>query len=114
MEQANVHPPEITKGPGYPIYYSMYLQGAAYLLRKATAWYTGTGEAFTYHGVVDTPNLGQGLAKYSACLPTGYIHDKKSLPLVLVIEGGGFVLGQPSDGERHDRLLSDKVSANGS
>jgi acetyl esterase len=109
MRQEEVPAPEIVAGVGYPLYYSVYLHCAAYLLRKATAWYTGTGKLFTKDGVVNTPGLGEGCVKYSACLPMGHVHNVRPLPLVLVIEGGGFILGQPSDGERHDRLLCDKV-----
>lgn len=110
MKQTEVPPPEISTGSGYPLYYSIYLHGTAYLLRKATAWYTGTGELFTKYGFVDTPGLGEGRVKFAWCLPEGHDQNMASLPLVLDIEGGGFVLGQPSDGERHNRFLCDKVS----
>jgi hypothetical protein len=28
-----------------------------------------------------------------------------------VFEGGGFILGQPEDGQQHDRRLSDEVGS---
>lgn len=110
MNQTDVPVPQILTSYGYPLYYSTYLHIVAHLLRKATAWYTGNGILFTKHGVVDTPGLGEGHVKYSVCVPTGHVQEMGPLPLVLVVEGGGFVVGQPSDGERHDRFLCDKVN----
>lgn len=109
MNQSEVPAPEVVAASGYPLYYSTYLHGTAQVLRMATAWYTGTGKLFSKHGSVETPGLGEGHVKYSVCMPTEDEQNLGPLPLVFVIEGGGFVLGQPSDGERHDRFLCEKV-----
>ena len=33
----------------------------------------------------------------------------EACPLLLVFEGGGFILGQPEDGQKQDRRLADEV-----
>lgn len=110
MDQSDILPPEVTSGAGYSFVYSLYLRIIAWLLRKAVARYTGRGSLFTTHVCVDTPGLGEGRVKCSVCVPQNAEQLKHPLPLVLVFEGGGFILGQPSDGERNVRMLSDKVS----
>jgi len=109
MDQTQVPEPEIATGPGYPFLYSIYLNCIAWLLRQAVARFTGTGSLFTTHCFVATPGLGEGRVKCSVCIPKESEQSPKLLPLILVLEGGGFILGQPADGERNDRLLSEHV-----
>ncbi|KAF2180147.1 alpha/beta-hydrolase [Zopfia rhizophila CBS 207.26] len=111
MEQANIPAPEVTSGPGYSTVYALYLHTTAWLLRKAVASMTGVGSLFDKHVCVDTPGLGEGHVKCSVCIPRKIKEPQNSLPLVLVIEGGGFILGQPTDGEHIDRLMSDNLQA---
>jgi acetyl esterase len=62
---------------------------------------------------VETPGLGEGHVHISVCLPRAASVatelEREARPLILVIEGGGFVLGQPSDGGHIDRMLCDRV-----
>jgi acetyl esterase len=109
MQQRDITVPQVATGAGYSFLYSLYLHCGAWLLRKAVAFLTGDGSSFTKHLFVDTPGLGEGRVRCSICLPSNDERRPKLLPLILVMEGGGFVLGQPSDGERNDRYLSEKV-----
>jgi hypothetical protein len=56
---------------------------------------------------VETPALGEGHVNVAVCLPKAGLDEPK--PLLLAVEGGGFVLGQPTDGEHIIRPLSDEV-----
>lgn len=57
------------------------------------------------------PKLGEGHLRVSICVPRSPAElDAGVRPLILVAEGGGFVLGQPTDGESNDRILRDSVS----
>ncbi|OAL42911.1 alpha/beta-hydrolase [Pyrenochaeta sp. DS3sAY3a] len=111
MRQTDIQAPQLTRGSGYSLLYSLYLHCVAYLLRQAVTLFTGTGSLFTKHGYIDTPGLGNGRVKYAVCIPKHFEQPGKSLPIILVFEGGGFILGQPSDGERNDRLLSEELNA---
>ncbi|KAH6682147.1 alpha/beta hydrolase fold-domain-containing protein [Plectosphaerella plurivora] len=73
---------------------------------------TGKGDLFDKCVTVEIPKLGEGHVRVSICVPrVTEEQDTASKPLILVAEGGGFVLGQPSDGETNDRMLSDAVNA---
>ncbi|EUC47350.1 hypothetical protein COCMIDRAFT_90224 [Bipolaris oryzae ATCC 44560] len=103
--------PQVTSGPGYSYAYSLYLHTAAWILRKAVASMTGTGARFDAQIAVPTPGLGEGSVRCSLCLPPeGKLREGSQLPLILVFEGGGFVLGQPSDGEDITRYVSPSSS----
>lgn len=58
---------------------------------------------------METAGLGEGRVKISIylLLKEGDNHGLKLL--LLVTEGGGFILGQPADGEYIDRSISNKV-----
>jgi hypothetical protein len=75
---------------------------------------SGTGALFDKVLEVPTPGLGEGHVRISVCLPRccdDYEDGNATLmPFILVAEGGGFVLGQPNDGEHIDRELSKKVA----
>ncbi|OJJ01770.1 hypothetical protein ASPVEDRAFT_83298 [Aspergillus versicolor CBS 583.65] len=72
---------------------------------------SGTGDLFDKSLYVSTPGLGEGHVQVSVCVPNGPSASDGPKPLVLVMEGGGFVLGQPNDGEHVVRSLSDTVDA---
>lgn len=113
MYQVSIRAPQVTTtGPKYSFPYAMYLHSSAWLLRKAVATFTGTGELFDKTLHVDTPGLGEGYVTISVCLPKTRSNEDpgSAKPLLLVAEGGGFVLGQPTDGEHIVRRLSDKVT----
>lgn len=109
MSQSSISPPKVINGPGYSMPYACYLHTTAWVSRKAVAYMTGTGELFDKFTTVSTPGLGEGRVSISVCIPRLVNATGSSCPLVLVAEGGGFILGQPSDGEHIDRSLCDKV-----
>lgn len=111
MAQHSVPEPTVTSGPGYGLLYATYLHSAAWVLRKGVATMTGTGESFDKVVTLDTRGLGEDCVRISVCLPKE-IRERNTtapVPLLVVAEGGGFVLGQPTDGEHIIRPLSDHV-----
>ncbi|KPI42875.1 Carboxylesterase NlhH [Cyphellophora attinorum] len=114
MNQTEVHRPKIADGIRYPWYYAIYLHTTAAVLRSIVSYISGRHEGFDMDLVVETPGLGAGTAKISVCLPPA-ADDRESgttpKPLLLVAEGGGFVLGQPKDGRHIDRMISDETGA---
>jgi len=84
--------------------------GAA-ILRNLVWLMTGNGQDYDEKFYVPTPGLGAGRVRCAACRPSKAATASKEepLPLVLVLQGGGFVLGQPEDGQKHDRRISDEV-----
>ncbi|KAJ4212363.1 hypothetical protein NW759_011751 [Fusarium solani] len=111
MHQDSISSPKITNGPGHSTPYACYLHAMAWVLRRAVAYMTGSGELFDKLTTVTTPGLGEGRVNISVCIPRLAGTTQSLHPLVLVAEGGGFILGQPSDGEHIDRSLCDKVGA---
>ncbi|GJC86496.1 arylesterase [Colletotrichum liriopes] len=111
MEQTVVQQPQVTTGPGYSLTYSLYLHSLSWVLRKVVTLNTGSGALFDKTLTVTTPGLGEGHVRVSVCLPKGFDDSRTRMPLLLVAEGGGFILGQPSDGEHIDRRLSDRTGA---
>lgn len=109
MKQDDIQAPCVNTGSGYGYFYSAYLHTASFILRKLVHSLTGTGELFDYQLSVDTPGLGDGSVKVCICIPHNLLTSAGALPLLLVAEGGGFILGEPSDGELNDRQLCDKV-----
>jgi acetyl esterase len=105
MAQDAIRAPEVTTGPGYGLSYTLYLHFAAWVLRKSVLVISGTGTSFDKVIRVETPGLGEGHVNVAVCLPRAGLVEPK--PLLLVVEGGGFVLGQPTDGEHIIRPLSD-------
>lgn len=111
MDQTDITKPSVQNGPGYSFAYSSYIHTTAWVLRKLVALMTGDGTLFDETFTVETPGLGEGKVSCSVCIPKNTDSMKDvAMPLLIVLEGGGFVLGQPSDGERFDRMLSDRVS----
>ncbi|KAK2741420.1 hypothetical protein FQN55_008336 [Onygenales sp. PD_40] len=122
MDPTTIPPPRLAdekskKTKSYSLLYSSYLHIGAVLFRlliKAVS--PGTGKLFDKWVTVDTPGLGEGKVQCALCFPrsreeqaAGDGASKATLPLLLVADGGGFISGQPRDGEKGDRLLADKV-----
>lgn len=112
MDQTEIQPPTITDGSRYSFLYAMYLHMVAALLRHIVSYISGPHDGFDRDLVIHTPGLGSGNVRISVCLPP-HRNDKTAVnnpkPLVLVLEGGGFVMGQPKDGKKNDRLIANEV-----
>ncbi|KAM0330224.1 hypothetical protein ACHAQA_004399 [Verticillium albo-atrum] len=114
MKQNEIQPPKVTSGAGYPEAFALKLDTELAALRKAIAAQSGKGLLFDQKVNIDTPDLGDGRVESSICLPKSphaSPSESRPLPLILLLEGGGFVLGQPNDGEANARLLSDRLNA---
>src|SRR5690348_11866052 len=113
MLQQQVQPPNghTDSSSGYGLAYTSYLHLSSWLLRKSVAMMSATGDLFDKTIVVPTPGLGEGHVRICVCLPRTLNAESQpegpARPLILVTQGGGFVLGQPSDGEHIDRQLCD-------
>ncbi|PGH14608.1 hypothetical protein AJ79_02943 [Helicocarpus griseus UAMH5409] len=115
MESSKIPEPRVSKGKGYPWYHAVYLHLGAGILRNIVWSISGSGTNFDKYVTIETPGLGTGRVRCAVCLPRSpgnqQPNTKPKLPLVLVIEGGGFVLGHPENGEHNDRLVSDKTQS---
>jgi hypothetical protein len=114
MNPFTIQVPQVTDGVRYPHLYALYLHSTAALLRAAVSYFNGAHTGFDIDLVLKTPGLGNGTVSISVCLPPpckdkSVIEMETSSPLVLVLEGGGFVLGQPKDGKKNDRLVANEV-----
>ncbi|KAI1843414.1 hypothetical protein JX265_013296 [Neoarthrinium moseri] len=109
MEQDQIQIPRITHGRSYPWYYVLYLQIGSWVMRQLVHQLSGNGRRFSQRITVASPGLGHGSVACSVCLPRGDYQEP--LPVVIVMEGGGFVLGEPNDGEQQSRMISDQAKA---
>ncbi|KAH7377424.1 alpha/beta hydrolase fold-domain-containing protein [Cadophora sp. MPI-SDFR-AT-0126] len=110
MEQLKVQPPVVIYGRrGYSFPYAIYLHGTAAILKNLVSYASGAHEGFDKDIFIETPRLGNGKVKISICLPDNY--NKRPKPVILVLEGGGFVLGEPKDGAKNDRKLTKETGA---
>ncbi|KAI1344235.1 alpha/beta hydrolase fold-domain-containing protein [Xylariaceae sp. FL0016] len=107
MQQEQVKQPAISHGRGHAWYYALYLWVATWIMRQLVHRFSGDGLHFSKRIRVSTPGLGRGSVSCSVCLPRG--EHPRSLPVLIVLEGGGFVLGEPNDGEQQSRMISDRV-----
>lgn len=116
MDPSEIPHPQVIGGKGYGWLYALYLHLGAAILRTVVWSMTGTGKDFDRVVMIQTPGLGQGKVRCALSFPVSVdIGDQPSeilsqYPLVLVLEGGGFVVGQPEDGEQNNRLFATKVS----
>ncbi|EAU29273.1 predicted protein [Aspergillus terreus NIH2624] len=114
MSPSEIPQPLITSGRGYGWLYALYLHIGAGILRTVVWLMTSTGKDFDRVVTIQTPGLGPGKVRCALSFPASPDpSDQPSenlgrFPLVIVLEGGGFVLGQPEDGERNDRLVATK------
>jgi len=106
MKQSAVTAPLVTSGPG--LFAAFRIHVLASLFRNYVWWLSGNGSDFDEVVYVDTPGLGSGRVRCAICYPANDT-SLKSCPLLLVFEGGGFILGQPEDGQRQDRRLADEL-----
>lgn len=111
MKQEDIEAPQVTSGSGYFLPRRIFLGTTTWLMRTLVHSMTGTGLSFDRQVVVDTPGIGGGKVTCSVCLPKDNMDQDDPRLLLLVAEGGGFVLGEPNDGEQNDRMLSDQVGS---
>ncbi|EEY20210.1 alpha/beta hydrolase fold-3 domain-containing protein [Verticillium alfalfae VaMs.102] len=114
MKQDDIQPPRVTSGPGYPEAFAIQLETELSALRESIARQSSDGHLFDNRVTVDTPGLGEGHVKCSVCLPKAPVRTPEfpaPLSLIILLEGGGFALGQPSDGEANAKFMSDKLNA---
>ena len=112
MEQINVAAPRVTSdstSTWITGFATLRIHIIAYVLRLYVWYISGDGADFDRITTVDTPGLGSGQVRCAICLPRSPNLANQAQPLILVFEGGGFILGQPEDGQKHDRRLSDEV-----
>lgn len=109
MEQTAIAQPCASSGKGYSIWYQSFLHVAAAILRESVSRLTGPELPHQKKLTIDTPLVGGGSVAFSVWLPAGNLQPGELHPLVLVLEGGGFVLGQPKDGQQNSRRISDEV-----
>lgn len=105
--------PTVVHGPQRPLLSALRLHAGAAVLRNLVWLATGDGSDFDDTLSVPTDGLGSGRVRCAICHPRG-THPAsppgRPRPLLLVLEGGGFVLGQPEDGQKHCRRLADEAS----
>ena len=92
--------------------YGAYLTSTSWALRRLVATFSGDGKAFDQVIKIPTPGLGDGNVSASVCLPQSKNPAGGRLPCVLVLEGGGFILGEPNDGQDMCREMADEVGSN--
>jgi acetyl esterase len=109
MQPSDIPAPTVGAAAVHSAAYSIYYHGAAWVLRRLVAAMSGDGKSFDRRFEIATPTLGTGKISLSVCLPTGAAQQTEAKPCLLVLEGGGFILGGPNDGEALCRLLSDRV-----
>lgn len=109
MEQNTIPQPRVSSGEGYSLLYQSYLHVVAGLLRKTVSHLTGPELPRQKKITINTPSFGGGSVTISVWTPIGNLDSGKPLPLVLVLEGGGFVLGEPKDGQHNSSRISDEV-----
>ncbi|KAF5855316.1 hypothetical protein ETB97_009450 [Aspergillus alliaceus] len=115
MGPSEIPQPLITSGRGYGWLYALYLHIGAGILRTIVWLMTSTGKNLDRVVMIQTPGLGPGKVRCALGFPASLDpSDQPSenlgrFPLVIVLEGGGFVLGQPEDGERNNRLVATKT-----
>lgn len=110
MDESEVQPPIVTCGRGYSLAYAIYLHTISGILRTVVSYVTGPFDGFHQDILIDTPGLGGGKVRIFICIPTNEATKVEATrPLILVFEGGGFVLGEPKDGGRHDQRLANEV-----
>ncbi|SCV41356.1 uncharacterized protein FFFS_06344 [Fusarium fujikuroi] len=110
-EQSRVSIPTVTDGQEWPFPYRIYLNCVTWTLRKLVSFLTGPNEGHNREVKISTPGLGAGYVICNVWLPKPTDDIQSKYPLVLVLEGGGFVLGHPKDGRLNNRQIVDQTGA---
>lgn len=112
MVQETVPEPKVVDRSSRTILDALYVHVGASALRNFVWLMSGDGKDFDDFINIKTPGLGSGQVRVAICRPhsTQSSQVDEPRPLVLVLEGGGFVLGQPEDGQKHDRKIAEQVN----
>ncbi|KAG5746433.1 hypothetical protein H9Q70_010880 [Fusarium xylarioides] len=110
-EQDRVSIPTVNDGQEWPFLFRIYLNCLTWTLRKLVTVLTGPNEGHDLEVKISTPGLGAGDVICSVWLPRSTNEAQPKHPLVLVLEGGGFVLGHPKDGRLNNRRIVDQTGA---
>jgi hypothetical protein len=70
---------------------------------------SGTNDGFDLEVEVPTEGLGAGSVTCNVWLPDLLSRPSEGSPLILIMEGGGFILGHPKDGRKNNRRLAQEV-----
>ncbi|KAL2844026.1 alpha/beta-hydrolase [Aspergillus pseudodeflectus] len=110
MKQADIPVPQVSGQGGRPLYATIYMYLTTWLLRNIVWYLTGPNLGHDKEISVATPGLGSGQVTCNVWMPE-FPRDARRPPMILILEGGGFVLGHPKDGRINNRLLADKTGA---
>ncbi|KAF5544636.1 carboxylesterase [Fusarium mexicanum] len=110
-EQRRVSIPTVKDGDEWPSLFRIYLNCLTWILRKLVLLLTGPNEGHDLKVKIDTPGLGAGYVVCNIWLPRPTEETQAKHPLVLVLEGGVFVLGHPKDGRLNNRRIVDQTGA---
>ncbi|KAH7255120.1 alpha/beta hydrolase fold-domain-containing protein [Fusarium redolens] len=110
-EQGRVSIPTVKDGQEWPFLFRIYLSCVTWTLRKLIAYLTGPNEGHDLEVKISTPGLGAGYVICNVWLPRPVDEIQTKHPLVLVLEGGGFVLGHPKDGRLNNRRIVEQTGA---
>jgi len=111
MTKTGPQPVVINPAAAHSYLYGAYLTSTSWALRRLVATFSGDGKAFDQVIKIPTPGLGDGNVSASVCLPQSKNPAGGRLPCVLVLEGGGFILGEPNDGQDMCREMADESGA---
>ncbi|THV47597.1 hypothetical protein BGAL_0300g00030 [Botrytis galanthina] len=110
-EQSRVSIPTEKDGQEWPFLFRIYLNCVTWTMRKLVSFLTGPNEVHDLEVKVSTPGLGAGYVICNVWLPRPTDDIQPKHPLVLVLEGGGFVLGHPKDGRDYSDLIPAQTGA---
>lgn len=108
-EQGRVSIPTVKDGEEWPFLFRIYLNCVTWTLRQLVSFLTGPNEGHDLEVKINTPGLGAGYVICNVWLPRPTDEIQPKHPMVLVLEGGGFVLGHPKDGRLNNRRIVDEV-----
>lgn len=111
MTKADHQPPVVNPAAASSYLYGAYLASTSWALRRLVATFSGDGKAFDKVIKILTPGLGEGSVPASVCLPQSKTPVGGRLPCVVVLEGGGFILGEPNDGQDMCREMANEVGS---
>lgn len=109
MKQSYIHPPTITGVKGWPFFYRLYLHCVTWILRQLVSHLTGPNLGHDLKVEICTPGLGSGNVVCNVWMSKIATQSQQKHPLVLILEGGGFVLGHPKDGKLNNRRIVEQV-----